>query len=276
MFPWRKQNKKELLYEYANLKDRLLNISKASEGPVLKYIRVGMKCSNIFFQKERLKTRSQNKISCFDFWKLNKEKIVKYNSKNKSHDLFTTIVFMNHAPSQFPPMTAGMIYKYFGATKILDPYAGWGDRCIAAMAMNINYIGIDSNPKLINSYNRMINYFPTLSSIKIISDKSENINLNKLDFDFILSSPPFWNTKKTRLLEEYNNTSCNYENFINNSIIHLIKTVWKKDPNIWICLHIPTYMYKDIIKILGIGSCKKIIKFLTTLNTTKKQYIYCF
>lgn len=270
-FPFRKHNKNELLYEYEKLKDKL-NITDNIKFPI-PYIRIGMKCSNIFFQKERLKTPSQNKISCFDYWKLNKSKIIKYNS-NSSHDLFSTVVFMNHAPSQFPIVTAGMIYKYFGATKVLDPYAGWGDRCIAAMAMNINYIGIDSNPKLLKNYNNMIKYFYTKSKIKIINNKSENINLNKLDFDFVLSSPPFWNNKKTQLLEEYNNTSNNYEDFINYSIIHLIKTVRNKDPNIWICLHMPTDMYKDIKKI--IGPCNKIIKFKTTLNTTKKQSLYCF
>ena len=276
-FPWRKHNKNELLDEYDKLKHKLENMGEAPEGIIkfpIPYLRTGMKCSNIFFQKERLKTPSQNKISCFDFWKLNKVKIREYNSKNSSHDLFTTIVFMNHAPSQFPPMTAGMIYKYFGATKVLDPYAGWGDRCISAMAMNIDYIGIDSNPKLLNNYKKIIKYFKTESDIKIIINKSENINLNKLDFDFILSSPPFWNTKKTKLLEEYNNTSNSYENFINNSIIHLIKTVRNKDPHIWICLHMPSDMYNDIKKI--IGPCNKIIKFKTTLNTSSNQSLYCF
>lgn len=142
------------------------------------------------------------------------------------------------------------------------------------MAMNIDYIGIDSNPKLLNNYKKIIKYFNTESDIKIIINKSENINLNKLNFDFILSSPPFWNTKKTKLLEEYNNTSNSYEDFINNSIIHLIKTVRNKDPQIWICLHMPSDMYNDIKKI--IGPCNKIIKFKTTLNTSSNQSLYCF
>jgi 16S rRNA G966 N2-methylase RsmD len=271
-FPWRKHSKHDLFVEYDKLKDKL-NTIKHFKFPI-PYTRTGMKCSNIFFQKERLKTPSQNKISCFNFWKLNKAKIIKYNSKSSSHDLFTTIVFMNHAPSQFPPVTAGIIYKYFGATKILDPYAGWGDRCIAAMAMNIDYIGIDSNPKLLKNYKKIINFFETNSNIQIINNKSENINLNKLDFNFILSSPPFWNTNKTKLLEEYTNTSNSYQNFINNSIIHLIETVRYKDPTIWICLHMPPDMYKDIKKI--IGPCNKIIKFKTTLNTTSTQSLYCF
>ena len=275
-FPWRKHNKEELLEEYDKLKTKLETMCGAPEGQTLPYLRTGMKCSNIFFQKERLKTPSQNKISCFDFWKLNKVKIREYNSKNSSHDLFTTIVFMNHAPSQFPPVTAGMIYKYFGAKKVLDPYAGWGDRCISAMSMNIDYIGVDSNPKLKKNYNKMIKHFKgvTKSDIKIIIDKSENVNLNKLDFDFVLSSPPFWNTKKTKLLEEYNNTSDNYEDFINNSIVHLIKTVRSKDSKIWICLHMPNDMYEDIKKI--IGDCRKIIKFKTTLNTQAEQLLFCF
>ena len=61
-FPWRKHNKNELLDEYEKLKHKLENIIIKFPIP---YLRSGMKCSNIFFQKERLKTPSQNKISCF-------------------------------------------------------------------------------------------------------------------------------------------------------------------------------------------------------------------
>jgi DNA modification methylase len=273
-FPWRKENKKDLLKEYKKLSDRLDNINEYKVKFPIQYLRTGMKCSNYFFQKERIKTKSQNKISCYDYWFEKKDKIIKYNKKNKSHDLFTTIVFLNHAPSQFPLMTAGIIYKYFGATKILDPYAGWGDRCIAAMAMNIDYIGIDSNKKLKPLYDRMINYYPTDSKIEIIYDKSENVNLKKLDFDLIFSSPPFWNKKKTILLEKYHGMDIDYDSFIHESLINLITTVWRFKPSVWICLNITKDMYDDIKKI--IGPCKKIIKFKTTLNTKKLNSIFCF
>jgi hypothetical protein len=48
-------------------------------------------------------------------------------------------------PFQFPPYVAGMVYRYFNAKNVFDPYTGWGDRCLGEMVLGINYIGCDSN-----------------------------------------------------------------------------------------------------------------------------------
>ena len=55
-----KAYKKEILEEYYKLSHRLEDIKVKF---LLSYLRLGMKCSNYFFQKERMKTRSQGKIS---------------------------------------------------------------------------------------------------------------------------------------------------------------------------------------------------------------------
>lgn len=278
-FPWRKYSKKELLDEYEKLSKKLktmiVDINK------LNLSKIGMKCSNFFFQYERLKTPSQNKISCFDFWRKDEDKIIQYYNKNERHsnDLFATIVFMNHPSSQFSPLIAGQIYKYFDAKNILDPYCGWGDRALAAIALDINYTGIDSNNRLKPYYDKMIEYYPYKSNIEIIYDYCENIDINKIFFDIIFTSPPYWDEKSV-LLEKYNNCENNYNAFMKKSLLPLINKALKKK-NVWICINIPKFMYDDIAK--QIRKCDKIIKFKTNINNKslnhgkhKLNNIYCF
>jgi DNA modification methylase len=274
-FPWRNYTKNELFQEYNKLRDKKI----IQKFPFF-YSRLGLKCSNYFFQYERLNTPSQGKISCVEFWNKNKDKIIKYNNqKHIKNDLFSNIVFMNHAPSQFCVLIAMQIYKYFQPSKILDPFAGWGDRCLAAMAMDIDYIGIDSNPNLENAYKEMINFYPTKSEVEIIHDYCENINLSKINFDFVFSSPPYWN-KKHQILEKYNKCNENYNIFLNKVLIPFITKCLKKNSNIWICLNMPEHMYKDIAK--NIGECKKILYFNSGSNTNSKNngknnnIIYCY
>jgi DNA modification methylase len=279
-FPWRIHTSTELMNEYNKLKYKLNSVKITFPIP---YSRIGYKCSNFFFQFERLRTNSLYNPSCFNYWKTNKQQIIKYNKlvRNKtSHDLLASIIFLKHAPSQFPPFIAGQVYKYFNATKVLDPFAGWGDRCIAAMALDIDYTGIDSNTHLKPLYTEMIDFYPSKSKIKMIYKKTENVDIDKLDFDFVFTSPPYWD-EKGKLIEQYYNTNLNYYEFLNITLIPFIIKCLKKYPDIWICLNITHYMYKDIQKY--VGSAKKIINFFTGSNQTSKNHskhrinnIYCF
>ena len=275
-FPWRKYSKTELLQEYNRL---IQKIKAEKESLLIPYKRVGLLCSNFFFQFERLKTASLGNLSCYEYWKnpKNRDKIISFNkSLNRNTEYVQNITFFNHAPSQFSVFLAGMIYKYFDSKKVFDPYAGWGDRCLAAMALNIDYTGIDCNKNLYSPFEKMIKTYPTKSDITIYINKSENTNISKINFDLVLTSPPFW--KNGKLLEEYCNTEEDYNTFLD-SFIFVIKECLKKPA--WVCLYIPKDMYKDVVKY--IGRCKKIIKFITPryINGSKKPYnkdncIYCF
>jgi DNA modification methylase len=264
-FPWRIHTSTELINEYNKLRNKLNQVTKITFP--IPYSRIGYKCSNFFFQFERLQTPSYRKMSCFNYWKKMKDKIVENfhkGNKIKHGDLFSRITFTNYSPSQFPIMTAGQIYKYFNATKVLDPFAGWGDRCIAAMALDIDYTGIDSNTHLKPSYTEMINFYPSKSKIKMIYKKIENVNIDKFDFDFVFTSPPYWDNNN-ELIEKYHNTEINYHKFLKISLIPFVLKCINKNSNIWICLNIPPKMYNDIKDI--IGPCKK--PYISLLDLTK-------
>ena len=133
-FEFRKYNHQELIDEYNKLKKRIRNIQLSEP---LKPFKIGYLCSNYFFQYERLATRcKENKFSPLEYWNKSYERIITF-SKKHNNSVYSTLNYFSHAPSQFPPLTACLVYKEFNCKNILDPYAGWGDRCLAAMSMEI-------------------------------------------------------------------------------------------------------------------------------------------
>ena len=283
-FPFRKHDDEELMIEYEKMKLKLENIDSITFP--IPYSRIGYKCSNNFFQYERIKTPSWNNIDCYNFWMRKKDKIIAFHESRKhlnSRDLMATAIFMKHAPAQFPPFIAGLIYKYFDAKKVLDPFAGWGDRCLAAMALGISYTGIDCNDNLIPLYKEMIDFYPHDGKIKMMFEKCENVDLKKIDFDFIFTSPPFYHEFKNNmeLVEHYNACEKDYDTFMSECLLKLITNVINTKPHVWICLNITEMMYDDLEPI--IGKCNKIITFKSASNLSGKNHsktslnnVYCY
>lgn len=271
IFPWREYTTEEIQNDYNRLKKRLRNDN--IKFPLI-YCRMGLKCTDIFFQQCRLGTPSQSKKSCIAMWEKNTSKILLTHYRRKKGDLFGTIVFMFHAPAHFPVYVAGMVYKYFNGTKIFDPYAGWGNRCLAAMALDINYVGIDSNPDLVDPYKKLLSEYKYTSDITFISNFSENVDIESMKFDLVFTSPPFWNDKI--MLEKYSNSETDYETFLNSSLFPVLEKCFKKGCPV--CLYINKKMYKSIEK--KYGSYSEILEFKSPTNN-KKNYgrintIYCW
>jgi hypothetical protein len=112
----------------------------------------------------------------------------------------------------FMPMYAKSIYEYFGATKILDPCAGWGDRMCGALASTCvkKYVGFDPNTNLVAGYKKIQqdfghhveiedaakSYMRFDSGHEIYSLPFETCDRFLVDdndlFDFAFTSPPFF------------------------------------------------------------------------------------
>lgn len=273
-FPWRKYSEKELIHEFHRLTQK---ITKPTKFP-LPFSTIGFKFSNAFFQYERMNTPGIGRPSTIQYWKKNYLNVIKF-SKKVNRDLFSTLNYFNHAPSQFPIVTAGKIYKYFGAKKILDPYAGWGDRLLGAMAVNVQYIGIDSNKNLEELFKYMLSFLTTMRTnselfnnftflSQIIINKCENVNIEKLDYDFVLTSPPFWT--KDKMIERYGNIEIERSQFMKKSLIPVVSKCFNS--GVWVCLYIPEDMYTELQTI--IGPCKKILEFKVT--NCKIAKLYCW
>jgi hypothetical protein len=265
-FPFRRYTAEELSEEFYKLQ---------TYKPTGKLVRrrLGYKCSNAFFQYERMNTPTKSNLTNIEFWIKFRDKVIRYNAQEGGRDLFHTLQFLNHPPSQFPPSIALELYSKFGASIVFDPFAGWGDRCLAAMAMNIDYIGVDSNPKLKLPYKEMIRFYPHHSKVRFINKPVEKVDVAKLDFDFVLTSPPFWDEQNI-LVERYTNMpQTNFSNFMEEILIPVISQCRKQAE--WSCYYLPTYM-ASYLKTKGIYWDKK-MNYKSMGNKKYQKYgIYCF
>tara|TARA_R110000787_G_scaffold195393_1_gene306884 strand:+ start:304 stop:1197 length:894 start_codon:yes stop_codon:yes gene_type:complete len=157
----------------------------------------------------------------------------------------------------------------FNASKMLDFTAGWGGRLLGARSMNIDYIGIDTNTNLKPSYDKMINKFGG----KMIWDSCLNVDFSKLDYDFVLTSPPYINLEQYENMEQFENNESFYINFLIPMIEKSLKYIKNNGS---VCINISNYMYDDYIKFGGKPCIEKIDLLQQLGGKPNKEIIYVF
>ena len=111
--------------------------------------------------------------------------------------MFDGLRLGRYMASQFKPSCAKAIYDFFGAKKVLDFSAGWGDRLVGFHSSNAEtYIGIDPNTKLHSQYEKISSFCSTGKETKFICSPAEDADLSDVKVDFIFTSPPYFNTEK--------------------------------------------------------------------------------
>ena len=81
--------------------------------------------------------------------------------------------------------------------KWLDISAGWGDRLLTAMALDMEYTGFDPNIQLQPGHSAMIERFGNANIHRVIYEPFETAQIPGGPYDVILSSPPYFT------IEEY-------------------------------------------------------------------------
>jgi hypothetical protein len=115
-------------------------------------------------------------------------------------------VFKLHCGSigLFKPLNAMEVYKRFKPRSVLDFCLGWGSELVGATALDVpNFIGIDLNKSLKEPYLRMTKLLKQIGSktkIKLMFKDALKVDYSKLDYDMVLTSPPYYN------VELYNGT----------------------------------------------------------------------
>jgi len=227
------------------------------------FSRIGLKALDYFFMHHRIKAKTKRHISFYDAIKDKETRkfldtlVVRYKKKDISQydDIgllkaeYQVFQLYYGTINQFRPMIAKWVYSILKPkVAILDYSSGWGGRCLAAMSMNIPYIGIDANKNLEKSYERMINTFePKNSHIKMIFKPSETVDFSKYKYDLIFTSPPYF------MIEEYEKmpTYISKTNFLENFFIPVTMASWNNlIPGGNMALNIPEEMYEAICKLL--------------------------
>jgi len=181
------------------------NLKTADLSKVTNESRIGNKFVDRFTFLERLETISKRGMSYFEFIEdtdYHKKKYIKslldYQRGDDKHVALYR-VFKLHCGSigLFKPLTAMEIYSRFKPKSVLDFTMGWGGRLVGACALDVpNYIGIDSNKMLQEPYKRMVKLLKQLDTktkIKLMFKDALKVDYSKLDYDCVLTSPPYYN-----------------------------------------------------------------------------------
>jgi hypothetical protein len=176
---------------------------------------------------------------------------IKRNRSKKGDKATTSDVFecwrINKGPIVcFRASTSKYIYKLFNATSVMDPTAGWGGRMLGAMSLGIKYTGIDTNINLKEGYDKMIkDIVGDEPDYKMIWKSCLDIDYSKLDYDLVLTSPPYINMELYENMDPFQNKIDFYQKFLIPMMEKCYKGL-KKGGHM--CINISVKMFKDLMK----------------------------
>ncbi len=200
--------------------------------------RVGLNMLDYFFLQHRLKAKTKRHISFMDALKnaekldyidekINKIKGVTpsfLSEKELMRQRYSVFQLYYGTINQFRPSEAKRIYCTLKPkVGILDFSAGWGGRCLAAMACGIPYTGIDANTNLETSYRKMIELCDPAAPTKMIFKPSEKVDFSKIDYDLVFTSPPYFMLEEYEKMPEYGSKDAFIEKFFR----PVVQSAWK-------------------------------------------------
>ena len=168
--------------------------------------KVGNAAMDHYFFRHRLATKTKRHISYYDWirtdWKRNESehRFYKFNlAQGKTPDKARYAVFRLYygAIHGFKPLIAMWMYcTYNPHIAVLDFSAGWGGRCLGAMALGIPYIGIDTNKDLRPAYERMVQELDPDATVSMHFQDAAATDFSKFKYDMVFTSPPYFKTVK--------------------------------------------------------------------------------
>jgi tRNA1(Val) A37 N6-methylase TrmN6 len=172
------------------------------------------------------------------------------------------------------PLYCIEIYLKYKAKNVLNFCSGWGGTLVSACALNLNtYIGIDINTNLKIPYENMISFLKNDSktNIKMYYEDASLFDYTKINYDFVLSSPPYY------FLEKYENNNIYENKKIMNKEFYIplfTKTYEGLSPGGYYMINICSEIYEKIlIPLLG-EAHEKIPYNKYKRNNKYKEYTY--
>ena len=181
-----------------------------------------------------------------------KEKLIKETEKRQRTGTDATKLYECYRVNKgavvfFKTATAKYLYKKFGATSVLDPTAGWGGRMIGAWALGIPYTGIDTNTSLQSAYQGMIECLHSVkeANLRMIWESCLTANFETIDYDFVLTSPPYINVEQYEHMTKYESNNSFYKEFLIPLLEKCLAHIKRKGK---VCFNISPRMYKDLLE----------------------------
>jgi len=181
---------------------------------------------------------------------------------------------LNRTITFFKPTIAKHLCIKFNPTSVLDPCAGWGGRMLGSVSAGVKYTGYDTNEELKIPYENMIKDLKLDNAEIIFQSCLDDLNFGGLEYDLVLTSPPYENLEIYEGMKPFNNN----DEFYNNFLIPMIDKCRKNiKPNGKICINISPKMYEKLtIKYMYPEAPNK-INFLQQMGKKsgkKEDFIY--
>ena len=224
--------------------------------------RIGLPCLDYFFLKHRIKAKTKRHISFFE--SLKDKELLKYiNTKieqiknlNKSdlsqdellRQRYSVFQLYYGTINQFRPTEAKRIYCTLKPTiGVLDFSAGWGGRCLGAMAYGIPYMGIDANKNMKKSYEDMIRMINPEKEVTMTFQPSETVDFSNFKYDLVFTSPPYFTLEEYEKMPDYGSK----EGFLEKFFRPVVLNAWKYlSSSGHMALNMPKEMYDSVKGIL--------------------------
>jgi hypothetical protein len=180
---------------------------------------------------------------------------------------------MNGAIVFFKPTTAMYIYNKYKATSVLDPCAGWGGRMLGAWALDIKYQGFDTNNNLQEGYDGLCNLLNKHNDLKINFADSLTADFSTIDYDLVLTSPPYINLELYPFMTPFDGKQTFYKNFLIPLIDKCRKHIKAGGK---VCFNISPAMYKDLTEVFKYEKASDTVPLLQqkTQGKDKGDLIY--
>lgn len=165
--------------------------------------------SDYFIENSRVKGRRlESKLSIYEGWLKDddfvKQVIVtagdtfKYVDAYSMREAMYIVKKYPETPAERPSFILGL-YKYLlgdiDNPRIFDACAGYGDRLIAAIAMGVEYLGVEPNTMSKSGFDEMIKLFGDQKKQEIRVDSMPEARVPGKDYDLVFMSPPSFNSE---------------------------------------------------------------------------------
>lgn len=208
MFPYKssffEKSPRELLETLKNVDDSLVTVSTVSDEIIeIKsnpnaYESVNI-ITDLYTESARVHAKIYGLLSPYEYWIKYQERIKEFAMQKYGNTslyaLRESIYFSCKEATTFSPLLSKCIYDYFieNTGNVLDPFSGWGDRAIGAIASPKvkSYQGVDCNKALIPGYTALKNELDDRSKIDFCISTFEDFKTDQ-KYDLIFTSPPFF------------------------------------------------------------------------------------
>jgi len=156
----------------------------------------------------------------------------------------------------FKATTAKYLYQKYNAKSVLDPTAGWGGRMLGAWALDIDYTGIDTNTEMKQAYDDMMEFLDKKNdfssdlfevekpNLKMIWQSALDVDFSEIDYDMVLTSPPYVNLELYEHMEPWESNEAFYKQFFIPLWQKCIDNIKKGGV---VCFNISPKMYEDAL-----------------------------